>query len=92
MNKKETYIQQARIFAAGIAAVKGSVTTADLHELFVSPPKGMPSNVFGAVLRSSLFEKVGDMPSTRPEARGRRVGVYTLAPKSVIKQAELLAA
>ena len=71
-----SFVSQAVAIAKEIAKRQGDVTADDVRERLPIPP-GVHPSVMGVVFRRG-FKCVGFMKSVRPEARSRRILVYTL--------------
>jgi hypothetical protein len=86
LNKNESvekYLNNAKIFATGFAAIYGTVTIDDVRMGY--PPRSEKQTIAlqtGSrnVFDRNLFEQTGEtVLSSRPSARGARINVYRLA-------------
>jgi hypothetical protein len=71
------WLEEARRVGKRICTENIVVTIDDIRRL-CPLPEGLPLNLYGKVFQEHSFEPIGRIVSTRPEARGRTVLVFTL--------------
>jgi hypothetical protein len=77
-SKTEAFLTKARYYAAGLAAVNGSVTIDEVRSGF--PPRtDEQQNAFRGLFNTKFFEATGNtVVSQRPTAKGRKIKEYRL--------------
>lgn len=79
-SKKKSLLEDLRMAARVVARGKPDmlVCSDEVRALVKVPEKDV--NVCGAIFREKCWEQVTYIMSTRPEANGRRIGVYRYHP------------
>ena len=76
--ERHQWLSDARAEAVRLARFRGVVTSDDVHDVMAFPPPH--DNCYGAIFHDKRFKATGErVRSTRPEAHGRWIEVWSLA-------------